>query len=42
MTRIVTTPRPPRQRPRDWAQPQTVISNNTNPVQHFPQGPYGR
>ena len=38
MTRVNVTPKPP-YRHKDWPQPQTVVSPNPAPIQHFPRGP---
>lgn len=38
MSYVNMIPRPP-WRPKGWPQPQTTISVNPYPVQHFPQGP---
>lgn len=38
---IIQTPIPPR-KPKDWAQPQTIISTNPNPVINVPLGPKNR
>lgn len=42
MAHTNTTPRPPKNKPRNWPEPQTTISTNPWPNLYVPQGPHAR